>query len=409
MRYGLLGEKLSHSYSPQIHSRLADYDYALFEVAHEDLDGFMRNADFDGINVTIPYKKAVIPYCKTLSAQAKRLGAVNTIVKQPDGSLLGHNTDYFGFLTAINACNINPKGKKALVLGTGGAGITACAVLEDLGADVISVSRGGENNYQNITNHNDASILVNATPVGMYPNCGISPVDLDSLPQLECVLDMIYNPACTRLFMDAEKRSITVQNGLTMLVAQAKESIQWFTGCSLPDSVIAPIVNELKSQMKNVILIGMPGCGKSTLGKLLAEGLDKRFVDTDACIVEKAGKSIPDIFAEDGEDAFRDLEAEVLADLGKQSSLVIATGGGCVTRRDNYDSLHQNGTILWIKRDINRLPTDGRPLSQTGRLETMYKAREPLYKAFSDASINNDATIDAALEALTQALKETNL
>jgi shikimate dehydrogenase len=369
----------------------------------------MRNADFDGINVTIPYKKAVIPYCKTLSAQAKRLGAVNTIVKQPDGSLLGHNTDYFGFLTMLNSCNIDPKDKKALVLGTGGAGITACAVLEDLGADVISVSRGGENNYQNITNHNDASILVNATPVGMYPNCGISPVDLDSLPQLECVLDMIYNPACTKLLMDAEKRSITAINGLTMLVAQAKESSQWFAGCNLPDSVIASIVNDLKSQMKNVILIGMPGCGKSTLGKLLAEQLNKRFFDADACIAEKAGKSIPDIFAEGGEDAFRNLEAEVLADLGKQSSLVIATGGGCVTRPENYDSLHQNGTILWIKRDVYRLPTDGRPLSQVGRLEAMYKAREPLYRAFADASISNDTTIDAALEALTQALKETSL
>ena len=409
MRCGLLGEKLSQSYSPQIHSLLADYDYALFEVAPEALDGFMCAADFDSINVTIPYKKAVIPYCKSLSPQAERLGAVNTIVKQPDGTLLGHNTDYFGFLSMLESCSIDPKDKKALVLGTGGAGITACAVLEDLGAEVICVSRNGKNNYQNISSHQDAAILVNATPVGMYPNCGVSPVDLDTLPNLICVLDMIYNPAYTKLLMDARKRSIAAVNGLTMLVAQANESSQWFTGRSLPDSVIMPIVNSLKSQMMNIVLVGMPGCGKSTLGKLLAEQMNRKFVDADTCIAERAGKSIPEIFAQEGENTFRKLEAQVLADLGKQSSLVIATGGGCVTRPENYESLHQNGTIVWVKRGIDALPTDGRPLSQAGNLKAMYKARESLYRAFADATVNNDTTINAALDALTQALKEATL
>lgn len=406
MRCGLLGEKLSHSYSPQIHRLLADYEYPLYEIPPEAIGAFLRSDCFDAINVTIPYKKSVIPYCAELSAQAKRLGAVNTIIKKADGRLIGHNTDYFGFSAMVRRTGVNPIGKKALVLGSGGAGVTARAVLEDMGANVITISRSGKNNYENISLHQDASILVNATPVGMYPNNGVSPIRLDTLTNLECVLDLIYNPARTKLLLDAEKRGIIAENGLYMLVAQAKESYEWFTGFLCNDDVIAPIVGALKAQMENIILIGMPGCGKSTLGKLLAQKLGKDFVDADTCITEKAGMAIPDIFSSLGESGFRKLEAEVLRDLGKKSGLVIATGGGCVTKSENYESLHQNGTILWIQRSTNALPTDGRPLSQTNSLEKLYHARAPLYSAFADKTVNNDASVEDGLNALTEALKE---
>ena len=406
MRCGLLGEKLSHSYSPQIHRLMADYEYALYEVTGQALGDFLRSDRFDAINVTIPYKKAVIPYCSRLSPQAQRLGAVNTIVRQPDGTLLGHNTDYFGFSAMFKRCGVDSKGKKALVLGTGGAAVTVKAVLEDMGANVIFISRSGENNYENISMHQDATILINATPVGMYPHNGESPVDLDKLPHLHCVLDLIYNPSRTKLLLDAEKRGLLTQNGLYMLVAQAKESSEWFTGSTIDNAVIDNIVSKLELQMENIVLIGMPGCGKSTLGKMLASQQNKEFVDADAYIAEKAGKSIPEIFASEGEAGFRKLECEVLRELGKRSGLVIATGGGCVTREENYNNLHQNGKIIWIKRPLDALPVDGRPLSQTTALQDMYKVRMPLYSAFADKAITNDASLENAMQALTEAIKE---
>ena len=402
MRCGLLGKKLGHSYSPQIHSYLGNYSYHLFEKAPNELAEFLRSGDFSGLNVTIPYKKEVLPYCNALSDRAKALGAVNTIVRQEDGSLIGHNTDFFGFHSMLLRSGIHVADKKVLVLGSGGASATVVAVLHQMKANIIVISRTGENNYQNLHLHTDASVIVNTTPVGMYPNVGISPLNLDLFPNLEGVLDVVYNPARTQLLMDAEKRGIPTQNGLWMLVAQAKESAEWFTGQQISDECIANIHGILRRQMENIVLIGMPGCGKSTLGKLLAERTGKQFVDTDAEIVRKAGIPIPQIFATVGEEGFRKLETEVLSDLGKESGLIIATGGGCVTRPNNYNLLHQNGHIIWIQRQISNLPTDGRPLSQQNNLETMFAVRKPLYEQFADFSVINDGSLEKTITAILQ-------
>lgn len=404
MRCGLLGRKLSHSYSPRIHRMLGDYSYELFEKEPEEIEDFLKNGDFSGINVTTPYKKAVIPYLDELTPIAAKLGAVNTIVRR-NGKLIGHNTDYFGFLTMVKETGLNPAGKKVLVLGSGGASNTAVAVLEELGARVIVISRTGANHYENLHLHADAAMIVNTTPVGMYPTTGNSPVDLDLLPALDGVLDVIYNPARTRLILDAEIRELVTMNGLLMLVAQAKEASEWFTGTVISDDVIEPILEKLEYSMKNIVLIGMPGCGKTTVGRLLAEKTDRRFVDADEEIVKLAGKSIPEIFAQDGEDVFRDLETKVLAEFGKQSGLIIATGGGCVTRERNYPLLHQNGEIFWIRRKIDDLPTHGRPLSQATPLEQMYKMRKPLYEAFADHEIGNSSSPEETARNILEVLK----
>ena len=405
MKCGLLGRRLGHSYSPAIHSMLGSYSYNLFEKEPEEIEEFLKNGDFSGINVTVPYKKAVIPFLDELSPIAARLGAVNTIVRR-NGKLIGHNTDYFGFLTMVKRSGLDVGGKKVLVLGSGGASATAVAVLEQLGSHVVVISRTGENHYQNLYLHEDASLIVNTTPVGMYPHAGVSLVDLDTFTQLEGVLDVVYNPAHTRLLLDAEKRSLVAMNGLLMLVAQAKEAAEWFTDKKIEDDVIASIHESLRRQMENIILIGMPGCGKSTVGKILAGRLGRRFVDADEELVKQAGCSIPEIFADSGESGFRVLETQTLMNLGQQSSLVIATGGGCVTKAENYPLLRQNGRIFWLKRDIQKLPTDGRPLSQIGKLEEMYQIRKPLYQAFSDYAITNDEGTDAAIREIMQIWEE---
>lgn len=403
MRCGLLGRKLGHSYSPQIHAQLADYEYSLFEIEPEQLCDFLKNGAFTGINVTMPYKKDVAVLCDVLTERAQKLGAVNTVVRRSDGTLIGHNTDYFGFLSMLQRTGLDVSGKKVLVLGTGGASATAVAVLGELGANVIVVSRKGENNYENLEKHSDASIIVNATPVGMYPNVGVSPINLDQFTRLEGVLDVLYNPARTQLLLDAETRGVIAENGLWMLVAQAKESAEWFCGQQIDDACIAKVYNALRRQMENIVLIGMPGCGKTTIGKELARRMYKKFVDIDAEIERQAGMSIPEIFSARGEGDFRELESQVLKEIGKQSGFVIATGGGCVTREVNYDSLHQNGRIFWIQREVEILPTEGRPLSHKDKLTEMYEKRRPLYESFADGVVKNDTTIDAVVEAIITA------
>ncbi len=405
MKCGLLGRKLGHSYSPLIHSLLGRYSYDLFEKEPEELEDFLKNGDFTAINVTIPYKKAVIPYLDELSPVAQKMGAVNTILRRPDGTLFGHNTDYFGFFSLVQRSGLSVEGKKVLILGSGGASNTAAAVLRELGARVIIVSRSGETNYSNLHLHHDASVIVNTTPVGMYPNTGLSPVDLGLFPQLEGVLDVVYNPARTRILLDAEERGIPGFNGLWMLVAQAKEAAECFTGAAIDDSVIGSIHRILSSRMQNIVLVGMPGCGKSTLAALLARKLGRQAADADAEILRLAGKSIPEIFAQDGEAVFRDWETKALETLGKQSGLVIATGGGCVTKDRNYPLLHQNGQIFWLKRALEDLPTDGRPLSQAGKLEQMYQVRRPLYEAFADFTIENNGSPDRTAAAILACLE----
>lgn len=406
MECGLLGQKLGHSYSPQIHRLLGPYPYRLFEKEPQALEDFLRRGRFTGLNVTIPYKKAVIAYLDRLTPEAARLGAVNTIVRQSDGALVGHNTDYFGFRSMVEQSGANFAGKKVLVLGSGGASNTVVAVLRELGAQAVVISRHGENNYQNLHRHADAAGIVNATPVGMYPNNGISPVDLDLFHSLECVLDIVYNPARTRLILEAQERKIPAMSGLWMLVAQAKESSEWFQGKTLSDDVIGQICRRLRREMENIILIGMPGSGKTTLAAALAARLGRPWADADAQIEAAAGCPIPQIFAQQGQAGFRKLESQVLRELGKQSGLVIATGGGCVTRAENYPALHQNGTIFWLTRDLRKLPTQGRPLSQTGDLAQMYQVRAPLYRRFADHIIDNDGPLDQTLARIIQCLEE---
>lgn len=400
MKCGLLGRKLGHSYSPQIHGFLGSYTYSLFEKEPEDVEDFLRSGDFTGINVTMPYKKTVLPYLDELSPVARKMGCVNTIVRRNDGSLYGHNTDYFGFVSLVHHSCIPVAGKKVLVLGSGGASNTVVHVLTDLGAQPVVISRSGENNYQNLSCHADAAVIVNTTPVGMYPLTGVSPLDLQQFPRLEGVLDVVYNPARTQLLLDAEKLGLPNENGLWMLVAQAKEAAEYFTGTKISDTVIETIHRRLSAQMQNIILIGMPGCGKSTVGSLLAQRLGRVFVDADAQIPELAGKSIPEIFAQDGEETFRKWETQVLSEFGKQSGLIIATGGGCVTQERNYNLLHQNGQIFWLKRDLDVLPTDGRPLSQSNRLDDLYEARKGQYQAFADFVIDNNESTEETVAAI---------
>ena len=407
MKCGLLGGKLGHSYSPQIHGMLGSYSYDLFEVSEHELEHFLKHGDFTGLNVTIPYKKAVIPFCAELSVRAEQLGAVNTILRRSNGSLIGHNTDYFGFASMLERTGLKVAGKKVLVLGSGGASNTVVAVLREAGAQVVVISRSGEDNYRNLHRHADAGVLVNTTPVGTFPNTGISPVDLRLFPALEGVLDVVYNPARTQLLLDAENRGLVTENGLWMLVAQAKESAEWFTGRNISDSVIPEIHRALRRKMENIILVGMPGSGKTTIGKLLAAELNKQFADADAQVEAMAGCTIPDIFAQAGEEHFRSLETQALKALGMQSGLVLATGGGCVTRERNYPLLHQNGTIVWLKRDTALLPTEGRPLSQQGRLEQMYAQRKSLYARFADITADNCGSPEQTVQTILAKLEES--
>ena len=391
MKFGLLGRKLGHSYSPMIFDLMGGYRYDLFEREPDCIEDLLRKGDFDGLNVTIPYKKEVLQYLDEIDPLALRLGAVNTIVKK-NGKLFGYNSDYYGFLSLVQRTRIEPPNKKVLVLGSGGASVTVRAVLEDLGAQVVLISRSGEDNYTNLDRHRDAALIVNTTPVGMYPHNGSAPLSLEGFTALEGVLDLIYNPARTQLLMECEKYGIPGFNGLWMLVAQAKQSAQWFLGRELPDSLVSDIHQKLRDKMENIALVGMAGCGKSTLGRALAKETGKKFVDADAEVEDLAGKSIPEIFAQEGEEMFRRMETTVLAELGMESGLVIATGGGCVTREENYPLLHQNSRIIWLDRCPARLPTEGRPLSQKTHPAKLYEMRKPLYKAFADATVDNNGT-----------------
>ncbi len=406
LKCGLLGQKLGHSYSPAIHGMLADYDYQLFEREPEQLEEFLKNGPWDGINVTIPYKKAVLPYCAELSDTARRIGSVNTIVRRPDGSLYGDNTDAYGFESLVKKSGIQVQGRKALVLGSGGASVTVVAVLKMLGAESVTViSRGGEDNYDNLDKHAGAQIIANTTPVGMYPNNGQAAVDLAQFPRCEGVLDVVYNPARTALLLQAEKLGIPCAGGLYMLVAQAKRSSELFTGRSIPDSEIGRIEKLLSGQMKNIVLVGMPSSGKSTLAAALGERLGRPVYEADALIEQEAGMDIPAIFAQYGEGHFRALETEVLSRLGKLSGAVISTGGGCVTREENYDLLHQNGTILWLQRGTEKLDKTGRPLSLKNDLNEMYQKREPMYRRFADAAVDNNGSVEAALAQILEVLQ----
>ena len=391
--FGLLGEKLAHSFSPMIHSFLGDYGYTLYEIDPGNLDAFMTNARFDGINVTIPYKQSVMPYCATLSEEARMIGSVNTIIKDEDGILHGHNTDYHGFCAMLQRGGINPEGKKAIELGDGGTARTVRAALCNLGArEIVTVSRRGENHFGNIERHHDAEIIVNTTPVGMYPGNGACLISLAEFPKLSGVADVIYNPLRTKLLIEAESMGVPCTNGLAMLAAQAEMASRLFLSEPARPELVDAIIEAMLKKTMNIALIGMPGCGKTSVGRVLAEAVGRQFVDIDEEIEAAAGKTIPEIFAEGGEEAFRRWETDVLSGEAKKSGIVIATGGGVVTKPENYGLLRQNSLIIYLKRELSELITDGRPLSQTSGVSDLAKQRLPLYESWSDHEVQVEAT-----------------
>ena len=396
MIYGLLGKTLRHSYSKIIHERMADYTYDLYETPEEGLEALIRRPDMGGFNVTIPYKQTVIPFCDELTPAARAIGSVNTLYHDAAGRLIGDNTDYFGFSYMARRAGISFAGRKVVIFGSGGTSLTARRVAADEGArEVVIVSRSGENNYDNLDRHADAEILINTTPVGMYPKNEGTLIDIARFPQCCGVLDVIYNPLKTNLILSAEDAGIPATGGLPMLVAQAAPAVERFSGRTISEAVIEETLDTLTREVRNLVLVGMPGCGKTSIGRLAAERAGRAFYDTDDLVVEMAGCSIPEIFAAQGEAAFRDLEAKAVAQAARERGGVIATGGGVLLREENRRALRQNSRIVYLDRALDALPTDGRPISQTRKLEDIYRERLPLFTGVSDVTVANDAAPEA--------------
>ena len=403
MEFGLIGEKLGHSFSPQIHRCFGDYDYRLCPLSRQDMEALVRSRQFRGLNVTIPYKQAVLPLCDEISDTARAVGSANTLVMR-DGRLTAYNTDLSGFLLMLDRAGIALAGKKAVILGSGGTSLTAQAACRARQArEAVVVSRHGQVTYDDLyARHTDADVLINATPVGMYPNNLASPVDLGRFSRLSGVADVIYNPARTALLMDAEERGIPCVGGLWMLAAQGWYAARLFLGRDIPEDRLAQAYRAVRRQTLNLVLVGMPGSGKSTLGRLAAERLGRQFVDLDAEI-EKTQGPIPAIFARQGEAAFRDMESQTVRRFGRESALVIATGGGAVLRKENVRALRQNAVVAWIRRPAEQLNMEGRPLSaDMEALLRMEQQRTPLYRAAADFDVQNDAAPQQALERILE-------
>ncbi len=407
MQYGCIGEHLGHSFSARIHRELDSKPYEICEVAREALGDFMTEADFRGINVTIPYKTDVIPYLSFLSDRAREIGAVNTVVNR-DGKLYGYNTDFSGLRDLIRRVGLELSGKKVAVLGTGGTSRTAVAVAREMGArSVLRVSRSGRDGaitYEALREeHRDIEIIINTTPAGMYPSPDAVPVDISTFPTLEGVVDAIYNPLRSELILDARERGIPSEGGLYMLVAQAVHASSLFLGKSYPEGTTDRIYAGLMQEKENFVLIGMPGCGKSTVGKLLAERTGRELVDLDTEIVKAAGKSIPEIFSESGESGFRALETEVIRNfVAQRSSLVIATGGGAILAEENRRMLRRNGRLYFLDRPLcDLLPTDDRPLAGSHEaIRRRYEERYELYCRTADVRVEVRGTPDAVADAV---------
>ncbi len=402
-RYGLLGKTLGHSHSPKIHTLLYGYDYELLPMEEEAVAPFLQARAFDGINVTIPYKQTVMPHLDALTETAKRIGAVNTIVKRPDGTLLGDNTDAYGFAFMAEQNGMVFEGQKVVILGSGGTSLMVQDVVKQAGGEAVVISRSGNNHYGNLSLHADATYLVYTTPVGMYPDIDGCPVDLSVFPKLQGVLDVIYNPIRTMLVQSAMDKGIPCVSGMMMLVAQASRAGEAFTGEQGSKERILQVTQTMSQSQKNVVLIGMPGCGKSTVGKCVAQKLKMPLVDIDAEIVKKAGKSIPDIFKDEGEEAFRLMESEVIASISTKTGQVIACGGGAVLRKDNRRHLRMNATVFYLKRALSSLATKGRPLSTDAKaLEAMYQKRDPLYQLCADVVVDNNQEMQHSVETIKQ-------
>lgn len=406
MKYGLIGEHLTHSYSCEIHAQIADYEYELHELKPSELGEFLTKREFNAINVTIPYKQDVIPYLDEISETAKRIGAVNTIVNR-GGRLYGDNTDFPGMLALAKHIGIDMKGKKVLILGTGGASKTGHALAEYMGAEsVYYVSRSGKNGSityeQAVSEHSDAQVIINATPVGMFPKQDGRPIDISAFPKLEGVLDAIYNPLRTNLVLDAQEKGIPAEGGLYMLSAQAVHAAAVFQDIPLDESLVDKAFKSVKNDKQNIVLIGMPSSGKTTVGKILSEKCGKELADTDEYIVKKIGMPISDFFARFGEAEFRKIEKEMVAELAATGGKVIATGGGAVLDPENVRSLKQNGVLVFLDRKVeNLIATDDRPLaSRRSALEKLYAERYDIYCAAAEVHIDANTTPEAEADAV---------
>ena len=411
MKYGVIGEKLGHSFSKEIHEKLGRYEYELKEIPPEKFEEFIRSGEFEGINVTIPYKEAVIPLLDEISELAEKVGAVNTVVNR-GGKLSGYNTDVGGMKKLVEKMAVDMRGKTVLIAGSGGTSKTAMQVASDLGAVCIQrVSRSGKDgciNYEEAyAYYGKAEILINTTPAGMYPNIDDSVFDLDRFEKVEAVIDVVYNPLKTKLIMAAEDRGIQAEGGLYMLVAQAVLAAGLFCGEEMNTEIIDGIYKEILNEKRNIVLIGMPGSGKTTIGRVLADKLGKDFVDTDEAIVNEVGVEISEIFSEQGEEHFRDLESEIIRRESPYVGKVIATGGGSVLRKENTDLLRMNGSLVFLDRSIDELlPSSDRPLSDNAeKVRMLYEARMPVYQSVADVSVMTDGYGEAAAEMVWSALQ----
>ena len=410
-KYGCIGKKLTHSFSKEIHARLADSEYELIELAEEEIPAFFEKKDFEAINVTIPYKQTVIPYLDSVSEIARRIGAVNTIVNR-DGKLCGYNTDYYGMKALIERVGLDIKGRKVLVLGTGGTSKTARVVSADMGAsEVLTVSRNKTDEYitysEAVSLHSDANIIINTTPLGMYPDCESKPIDITVFSRLEGVIDAVYNPLCTNLVLDAKKNGIKAECGLYMLVMQAVVAVEKFLDTEISKDAADKVFASVYASKENIVLTGMPGSGKSTVGKLInVDGYE--FIDTDAEIEKRCGCSIKDLIASKGEKYFRDLESEVIREASSESCRIISTGGGAILREENVRYLKRNGKLFFINANLSRLrATDDRPLSDTeDKLVKLYNERIDIYNATADVVVPDMETPEAEAEYILAKRKE---
>ena len=391
-KYGCIGKKLGHSFSKDIHAKLADYKYELIELNEEEIDSFFKQKDFAAINVTIPYKQTVIPYLDSISEIANRIGAVNTIVNK-DGKLLGYNTDYYGMKALIEKTGIDFQNKKVLILGTGGTSKTAQIVAQDLGANqIVTVSRRESLEFitydQAKKNHSDANIIINTTPSGMFPDCESKPIDISYFPQLEGVIDAIYNPLCSNLILDAKEKGLKAEGGLYMLVMQAVVAVEKFLDTKIQKEIVDQVFTSVLSAKQNIVLTGMPGSGKSTIGKLLKIP-NFTFVDTDEEIEKQCGCSIKELIQTKGEQYFRDLESNVIKEISAKNCQIISTGGGAILREENVTNLKKNGKIFYINANLSRLcATEDRPLSNTReKLTKLYEERIQTYLSTADVIV----------------------
>jgi shikimate dehydrogenase len=407
-KYCLIGEKLVHSYSAQIHKEFG-YSYQLLELEKDQLKTFVEKREFDGFNITIPYKKEIIKYLNYVDPIAKELGAVNT-VKYEMGKSYGYNTDIYGMEYVLESKGICLENKKVIILGTGGTSNTACALAKMKKAkEIIVVSRQGKINYQNLSDHFDAQVIINTTPVGMYPNNGEHLVDLNNFTFLESVFDAIYNPLLTPFLFQAREKKIRYASGLKMLVAQAKFARDIFENDTRCNAIIEKIYKKLYYETINIVLIGMPSSGKTTIGKRLAQIFGKKFVDTDYEIEKTFSKSITEIFEQDGEDAFRAMESKVIRSVGKEKNQVISTGGGSVCGLTAYFDLKQNGIIIFLTRDMEKTKTEGRPLLKENAMDTikkLYPKRLPIYNKFADIVVDNNGTIEDTVDLIKEKIYE---